>query len=730
MMLLADFDPDFAGPSDWAIMYRRAGLQVVPAPYPMRTRNDKRPTIGWKKYQDDLANDENFDRWFPSNCSPNMGVIAGRASGNLLVIDLDDYKPGTPAGEWWLSVTGGIDRETWIQTTGGGGRQIFFRLPEGVTISSHRTAIDVDIRAQGGFAMLPPSLHLSGKEYAWQKDRGPWECEIEEAPQFIIDAVVELIEEHGGVASPLERRERTDASADYNAFGAMVDGREDYMTRLVWGAVVDWHRECPIPPSETESSARMREAYVVYERSVGSRLNDPASSKSALLEREGRGASMFAEKWRNAMKQWDGKVAEHAKEARLSPSPLQVAAAPVAAAHDETAYDDNGLVAIQSAFPIDPASIPPRDWVIPGLLLRRYLSVLVAPPGSGKSLLTLQLALACSTGISWGGWIIRKPAKTLVVNAEDDLDEMRRRLWAAAQEMNIPAARVADKLFLAESPESIVIAKSDPKTKSVVRMPLMEKLIDTIVQNEIDVVVVDPFAETFEGDENDNSQVKWAGIAWREVARRTGASVFLVHHTRKYAGGMAGDADASRGGGALIGTARIVSTLFAMTEDEAKTLSIPPEERGNYVRFDDAKANLSLVSAIAKWFVKKSVTIPNGRELLPGDEVGVLEPWKPPGVLEGFTAQSLNLLLDAIDRGLLNDDGQPSGARYTFARNSKARWVGDVIETHLRCDEDKAMQIARLWKKSGLLVESEYHDGKQERKGLHVDGSKRPGRES
>ena len=95
----------------------------------------------------------------------------------------------------------------------------------------------------------------------------------------------------------------------------------------------------------------------------------------------------------------------------------------------------------------------------------------------------------------------------------------------------------------------------------------------------------------------------------------------LVHHTKKYASAMAGDADASRGGGALIGTARIISTLFVMTEDEAATMNIQPEDRTRYVRFDDAKANLSLITGQAKWFEKKSVQLGNARGLLPGDEV-------------------------------------------------------------------------------------------------------------
>ena len=41
-------------------------------------------------------------------------------------------------------------------------------------------------------------------------------------------------------------------------------------------------------------------------------------------------------------------------------------------------------VPLRSAFPIDEQTIPVRDWIVPGLLLRKNLSVLVAPPASGK----------------------------------------------------------------------------------------------------------------------------------------------------------------------------------------------------------------------------------------------------------------------------------------------------------------------------------------------------------
>ena len=88
------------------------------------------------------------------------------------------------------------------------------------------------------------------------------------------------------------------------------------------------------------------------------------------------------------------------------------------------------LLPVYKPFPIDETSIPPRAWAVPGFLMRRHVTVLVAPSGSGKSLLTLQLGLASAKGKSWAGWFPRGKFQVFVVNSEDDIDEMRRRLAA------------------------------------------------------------------------------------------------------------------------------------------------------------------------------------------------------------------------------------------------------------------------------------------------------------
>jgi hypothetical protein len=272
------------------------------------------------------------------------------------------------------------------------------------------------------------------------------------------------------------------------------------------------------------------------------------------------------------------------------------------------------------------------------------------------------------------------------------------------------------------------VSRIDPKTRAVQRTELIGQIIRTIERDQIDVVVVDPFVETFEGDENSNMDVKAVGVIWREVARRTGCSVLLVHHTKKYATGMTGDADAARGASSLVNLCRIAVTLFTMSADEAKANGLETEERTKFVRFDDAKANMTLATGRARWFEKVTVTLPNGAMGVAGDEVGVLSPWKPPGAFAGADTRSLNVALDMISRGLCDDNGAPTGERFTkSSTNNSKRWAGNPIMQATGLAEDQAKGVIKAWLESKLLTEDEYQTANgDKRKGLWVDDSKRP----
>ena len=384
---------------------------------------------------------------------------------------------------------------------------------------------------------------------------------------------------------------------------------------------------------------------------------------------------------------------------------------------------------IVDAFDFDEAVIPVRPWLVRGLLLRGHTHMIAAPGGSAKSLLTLQIGMMLAEGRRWGPWEPVMPCRTLIINAEDDLDEQRRRLAAARAVMSPDPERLRGMLLLADDPGSIVIMRQD-ETRAIVATPRVAELRALITARKIDALVVDPFAETFEGDENNNSEIKWAMKIWRdEIARPTGCAIQLVHHTPKYAAGKAGDADAIRGGGAIVNSTRVSTTLFPMTEAEAEAIGVASDQRNRYVRFDDAKVNHSLKSASAKWFEKISVTIGNGGEGEEPDEVGALKPWLPPSAFAGCDLPAIHAAIEAIDRGVVDDDGLPTGDRFTinFRKNSR-RWVGLPIMEHMAVEEARARVIAREWAKNGLLIEGD-HPNKKEGgtvKGLDVDRAKMP----
>ena len=192
------------------------------------------------------------------------------------------------------------------------------------------------------------------------------------------------------------------------------------------------------------------------------------------------------------------------------------------------------------------------------------------------------------------------------------------------QRWNIPLDEVKGRLALNSGADRpLLVAKAD-RAGTVVRLPDVDACIAHIRAHGIGLFIVDPFIETHEVNENSNEQIKAVAAMFREIARRGDCAVMLVHHTAKppqgSSDGHAGNLNTSRGASALTGVARVVQTLFSMSPRDAEHYGVKDEDRRLYVRLDDAKANLGLISGEACWYRRVGVTIANG------DEVGVLAP--------------------------------------------------------------------------------------------------------
>ena len=567
MSLAMSFDPDFADPSEWARMYRSVGMQVVPAMSHKENKNQwKRPALPkWRELEHELAPDFTFERWYGETGEHirrvNMGLITGACSGGIFVVDLDLHKD-VRAQAWWDDMfhmkRAAGELETVEQETGGGGVQLFFRAPLGWVPPTCKTSIGVDIRGQGGFAMMPPSMHQSGNPYRWKPGHEPWEMSIAPAPQWFCDQITQLAVEHGGSGGNRVTGEKTASpNKAVDNFGNIVDGREDYMTKLVWAAVVDLKRECPGDLGPL-SKKHMLESFATYERKVKSRIQPTLGVSNAdLLEREGRGISMFAHKWENAIDQWDGKVAEHAKVERPS-RPFDQADEPQPVKFykvDEetgelfidvvkpTVEDEYELLDIEGIL-----SLPKPKYLIDKLMIETALGFVYGPPGCGKSFLTIGMGLSISAQRpDWFGRSIKKAGPVVYISSEGVGDIGNRILaWekeAGVQVRGLPFYLIRQNInFMAQADVERLLRTVAKAGKLAGEMPV--------------VVFVDTVSRVLPGaDENLQKDMTLFIGACDAVRNTFGATVVGVHHTSR-AGNLRGSTVFDGAGDFLLGIER------------------------------------------------------------------------------------------------------------------------------------------------------------------------------
>lgn len=288
--------------------------------------------------------------------------------------------------------------------------------------------------------------------------------------------------------------------------------------------------------------------------------------------------------------------------------------------------DDQAPLPLAPAWVEDlaPTLLPRRRWLLGRRLLRGHLTLRVAPGGVGKSTLAIEEAVAIATGRDLVAEPVHETARVWIYNNEDDRDELDRRLSAVLQRWDVPLAEIRGRLALNSGADRpLLVARAD-RAGTVLRLPDVDGCIEHIRRHEIGLFVVDPFIETHGASENSNEQIRAVAALFRDIARQGRCAVMLVHHTGKPAQGAsdghAGNMNAARGASALVGVARVVQTLFAMSRKDAEELGLSEEERHLYVRLDEAKANLGPPGIATRWFVREAVAIGNG------DEVGVLVP--------------------------------------------------------------------------------------------------------
>lgn len=115
----------------------------------------------------------------------NIGIATGAASG-LWVLDVDPAHGGLESIERLEAVHGEL-APTWCVETGGDGLHLWFLLGEaGLRNSAGRLGPGLDVRAEGGYVIVPPSRHRSGQAYRWADGWHPALVALVPAPPWLL----------------------------------------------------------------------------------------------------------------------------------------------------------------------------------------------------------------------------------------------------------------------------------------------------------------------------------------------------------------------------------------------------------------------------------------------------------------------------------------------------------------------------------------------------------------
>lgn len=162
-----------------ALQYAARGLAVFPC-------GVKKKTPACKHWKEDASKDPASLISLWTGSAFNIGLPTGSSNG-IWALDIDG-ETGAQSLAALVAEHGELP-ETPEQSTGTG-RHIFFRHVDGIRPNAGVMAPGLDIRGEGGYVVVAPSIHPSGIAYAWHETRRPSAIPFADAPGWLVKLAI------------------------------------------------------------------------------------------------------------------------------------------------------------------------------------------------------------------------------------------------------------------------------------------------------------------------------------------------------------------------------------------------------------------------------------------------------------------------------------------------------------------------------------------------------------
>lgn len=436
--------------------------------------SEKRPYMtNWLQYQHTRATKEMADSWFTSLTGAGVGMVTGRISG-VVVLDIESYC-SIPIDELLRRYPTQM-----ISRTGTGGYHLFYLYPNGVSKIANRVGIfeGADIRADGGFIVLPPTRHPNGKLYEWVK-KGP----LGVFPKALLDIQSQPKAQGDGWITEALRGVSEGGRNDTCARLAGYFFRKGLNADIVEALLTEWNErnDPPLPMREMRTTIKSieRSCAIVGGQFTSVEFEDDTKTASKAPEN----STFDLLRMRDYVKGYGGEGA---------------------------------------------------TWLIQDWLPDKSITFLVSPPESYKTWILLDLAVSISTGLPFLGQArVNKTGPAMIIQQEDSHGGLTERLALIAEQKMGMAANLGNEAWQIPCIPDLPIYIHPSRMLRFDNDKVLKELEEQIKTIKPRVILIDPLYSTTSGVDN-----YMAGLANQMMILKTwrdkyGCSFVLAHHSKK-----------------------------------------------------------------------------------------------------------------------------------------------------------------------------------------------------
>jgi hypothetical protein len=370
----------------------------------------------------------------------------------------------------------------------------------------------------------------------------------------------------------------------------------------------------------------------------------------------------------------------------------------------------------------DPATIPKREFLYGKHYMRKAIGASIGAGGRLKTTHSLFEAVEMASGrnLTTNAPLPTGPLRVACLNAEEEQDELDRRIAAVCKYYNVAETDLEQRLIVKSTHTQPLRFATLVRGVAVLNAPALDALAELIKRHSADVFMLDPWISFHSVNENTNTDMDLViktGIG--VIASETGSAGEIFHHPGKPKPGQAENTvEDARGASAIIWAVRSARVFNFMTPDEASKLGISEDDRRKHIRISNGKANMAPLGG-ADWIKILVENLPNG------DEVAFSSRWKPPNPFEGVSVADME-----------------TGARLAATGEYRAdirspQWFGFALADLLHIpvahgadneskDLAKLNAIIKTWIKNKVIKVEQREDAKSKERKFIVPGSASP----